>query len=1057
MQQFDACDIAVVGLSGLFPAAANASRFWANILDGVDAIGDPLPQWGGARYLDPHSTALDRLYTQKGGFLRELSRFDPAAFGIMPNSLQGSEPDQYHALTLARDALQDAGLGPGAYDGERTGIILGHGIHIHRANTNGIQHCVVVDQTVDLIAALTPALDAAAAAEVKQLLKQALPPIHADSIPGLVPNVMTGRIANRLGLMGPNYILDAACASSLIAVESAMLELQRGRADLMLAGGINTSTSPLVYMVFCQLAALSRSSRIRPFDASADGTLLGEGGGVLALMRLADARAAGHRIYAVLKAVGQSSDGRGKGVMAPSEDGEALAMRRAYAQCDIHPQTLGLLECHGTGIPLGDRTEIGAMRRIWGTRPGRFPRIGIGSVKSMIGHCIPAAGIASLIKVCLALHHRVLPPTLCAEVNPGLGLDDTPFYVNTETRPWVHPSGGLRRAGVSAFGFGGVNSHAILEEAPTDAEPLCTFQPARRRDGAQLLLFSAPDRADLLRRIDACLADPPADRQALAQRAAQLWRAHDPACGHRLAVVLTHPDQLASRLATAREKLADAGRSKLQTRNGIYFRAAPMPGKVACLFPGENSQYTNMLRDLAVQHPVLRAWLDRLDGLFSQTRAVAPSEAIFPAPTGLDPQARAWLQAQLMAMDLGSESVFSANQGLYRLLAALGLRPDMMLGHSTGEISALAASGVPRLDDAEIGRYIQRMNHIYQRLEDAGAIPPGVLLSAGPVERERVQALVDADDELFLTMDNCRNQMVVFGTEAAIERADAALRAQGAICARLPLSRGYHTPQMAPMADAFHQLFADLPLRDTGIALYSCVEAAPFPPAAERQAFLDTLRAQYVKPVLFRQSIERLYADGARIFIEVGPSSTLSAFVRDILSAREHLVVASNEQARPAQAQLMHLIGRLWVAGVALDPGPLLAADPAPSTPAGAYLPTDLPCLTLAPAQAQALRAHMGLHQPPAAPAQAQPPTQAIPTQAAPAQATAPQPVAPPGTPQPPAAPEPAGPGPAPASTPAVGGADPRSAIAQHFATMDAFLSQQERLMAHWLSRRKQR
>jgi acyl transferase domain-containing protein len=877
----------------------------------------------------------------------------------MPSSLPGSEPDHFHALDLAMNALEDAGLKYGEYDGQNIGVILGHGIHANRANTNGVQHAIAVDQTVDLLKALYPALGEPDLAEIKGVFRDQLPIINVDSSPGLVPNVMTGRIANRLDLMGPNYIIDAACASSLIAVESAMLELQRGRADVMLAGGINTSTSPLVYMVFCVIGALSRNSRVRPFDQGADGTLLGEGGGILVLKRIKDALAAGDRVYAVLKGVGQSSDGRARGLMAPRLEGEYLAMRRAYQETAIDPLSIGLLEAHGTGIPLGDRTEIGAIGRIWGERSRRYPNIALGSVKSMIGHCIPAAGIASLIKMSLALHHKVLPPTLCDEVDSRLGMTKLPFYVNTETRAWQHQGRRPRRAAVNAFGFGGVNSHAILEEAPDGTGDACAaFIPRERVGAPALLLFSALDREALLASINSFAERLAADQVNLHQEALEQWRHLEPGEHQRLAVIANSVEGLRQQLSTLAVRLSDPAKLKLQTRGGIYFSQKSLPGKVAFLFPGENSQYSGMLTDLALHFPEVRDWFDLLDDMFAGDRDFAPTEALFPAPTVLTDQERAELRERLHDTELGSESVFCADQALFHLLGRFGVQAQAMIGHSTGENAAIVASGWTNMTRADVQQYIRRMNALYRELDSSDQLPAGVLLSVGAARLEDVQRLVNADPELYLTMDNCHNQFILFGTEDAIQRATGLLRKQGAICMRLSLARGYHTPQMEPMALSFRELFRGIKVAESEIELYSCVTAEPFP--REFEACIETAAQQYMRQVRFRESIERMYLSGVRVFVEVGPNNVLSSFVRDTLRDREHLAVSCDDRSRAGLEQLAHLLARLFVAGVPLDLGYWFErAGLTAQEVTGTYLPTSLPVFGLDPQQAAQVRARL--------------------------------------------------------------------------------------------------
>ena len=476
-------DIAIIGMAGTFPGARDVATYWSNILNKVEAIREAPENWiGDPAIFNPDCTPdANQVYTNLGGFLGELAGFDPRPFGQMPVALSGSEPDQFLAMRASSEALADAGYADRDFDRQRTGIILGHGIHPHRANVNGMQHCLALGQTIGLLRAIFPHLSDDSAREIEAMMRAKLPAFNVDTLPGLVPNMMTGRIANRLDLMGPNFLVDGACASSTLAIDAAITELRRGRADMMLAGGVNTSTSVLVQIVFCKIGALSRRGKCRPFDAAADGTLLGEGQGVVVLKRLEDAQRDHDRIYAVIKGIGTASDGRAMGLMAPRFEGEQLAIQRAYGACGLDPATVELVEAHATGIPLGDEIEIRALTSVFGERRGAVPHVAIGSVKSMIGHCIPAAGMASLIKMAMALDQKVLPPTLADECKPELAFERTPFFLNVDTMPWVHASGTPRRAALDAMGFGGINTHMILEEAPdTAGVPTATFGLRRR-------------------------------------------------------------------------------------------------------------------------------------------------------------------------------------------------------------------------------------------------------------------------------------------------------------------------------------------------------------------------------------------------------------------------------------------------------------------------------------------------------------------------------------------------------------------------------------------------
>ena len=457
-------DIAITGMGCLLPAAPDVDTYWRNILDGVCAIGEPPADWGAADVFDPDSTANDRVYSSAGGYLGDLARFDPASFGVMPLTVDGSEPDQFLSMRVAAATLADAGLPNGRVDAQRTELILGRGTYFNRGYVTLVQHGLVLDQTIRILAELDPWRSTENLAEIRARLKASLPRLGADTAPGLVPNVVCGRVMNRFDLMGASYTVDAACASSLVALANGVADLRARRCDVAVVGGVQVSTPPLIYMVFCQLDAISRSGRILPFDRRADGTLLGEGLAMLVLRRRTDAERDGDRIYALVDGVGIASDGRGPGLLAPRVEGEVLAMRRAYDDAGVDAASIGLLEAHGTATPVGDATEIAAIGTVFGRSPDDGPHVALGSVKSMIGHIIPASGAAGLIKLALSLHHRVLPPTLCDEPDPRLGLDKTACYLNLRPRPWVHGSDEPRRAGVNAFGFGGINAHAVLEE-----------------------------------------------------------------------------------------------------------------------------------------------------------------------------------------------------------------------------------------------------------------------------------------------------------------------------------------------------------------------------------------------------------------------------------------------------------------------------------------------------------------------------------------------------------------------------------------------------------------
>ncbi len=961
-------DIAIVGMASLYPEADDIDVFWSNILHKKDALTESSEEWlGDGQIFDPESDDPLKIYLRKGGFLNGLSRFDAREFGTMPLSVEGAQPDQFIALKLARDALIDAGCVPGEFDGSRTGVILGHAVHAHRANTNGIHQGWFASQIASVLKALSPNLNDEQVKQALDLMHSQMPSISQDAIPGLVPNILTGRIANRLDLMGPNYIIDAACASSLITVDLARNELLSGNADIMLAGGVNTTTSPLVYAVFCGVGALSRTGEIRPFDSVANGTVLGEGAGVVVLKRLSDAIAADDRIYAVIKGLGQSSDGRSSGLMAPRVEGEMLAIQRAYETSGIEPSTIGLVEAHGTGIPLGDRTEVEALRGIFGERTKETPTIAIGSVKSMIGHCIPAAGSASMIKTALALKHKIIPPTICDSVNGEIGLEDTPFYVSTQTRPWIHSKPSPRRAAINAFGFGGINAHMVLEEAPGGNEPDATavfsLTLSPDVDDEHVFFFSDHTCEELLAGIDALInADDDIDFGELAKKSWEL--ASSRAGAQRLSIVASNRADLLKKLTTASEKIKKPDTDQFHTRNGVHYQSQPTGGKVAFLFPGEMAQYPDMLRESALDYPVVRDWFDFIGSIADGRRGTRIQDVIFPPPTLVDEPGKAHLENLMHRVDYGSEMVFAADQAVHSMLRMLGVAPDSMLGHSTGENAAIVASGYLELDRASIGDMISRMNDIFEDVEKQDVVPKGVLLTVAAYDRSALVALLDEYSNVHFTMDNCPNQSVLFGDEGDIDSIQNKVVSEGAVCSKLPISWGYHTDYVLPMAERFEALFGDVNLKPSGVTLYSCATAAPFP--KDKESFRETAVNQYVSRVRFTEAIERLYEDGHRIFVECGPNANLTAFVRDILGDKPHLAESADNRRRGLVSQLRHLLGRLFVAGVRIDPTAIM--KPAPTRDqkrrakerqkhqAAPALPSETPYIHLDAGKAETLR-----------------------------------------------------------------------------------------------------
>lgn len=905
-------DIAIIGMACVYPGAENFRRYWENIVQKVSAIGDPPPDWEAELYWDPDSKQIDRTYCKRGGWLGPLASFDPFTFGIMPNAVDGAETDHFMALQTAHDALQDAALNNLDEVKHRTAVIVGRGTYINRGNGAALQQSVIVEGVIRVLRQLHPEHTEDELALIKKELQKTAPPFHADTAAGLVPNIITGRICNRLDLMGPNYLIDAACASSLVAVEMACRELQSGRCDLALAGGVHSSTSPVLMMIFSNLGALSRKGEMRPFDEGADGTLLGEGVGMVVLKRLADAEKASDKIYAVLKGIGIASDGKAIGVLAPRVEGQETALRRAYESAGIHPSTIGLLEAHGTSTTLGDVVEMDSLRRVFGDRTTESPRCAIGSVKSMISHTVPASGMAGLIKCVMALHHKVLPPTLNVEkVNPKLRLEGSNIYINTETRPWIHGTEKYpRRAGINAFGFGGINAHAIVEEytGPNQA-PWFLHQW-----DSELFVFSGATREEMIaeaKRVQTLLQEKGASVNL--KNLAWTLNVHHGVGDVRLCIVGKSVEDLLTKLERALKRLSDERTKSLRDIEGIYYfrDGLAKQGKTAFVFPGEGSQYRNMLADLCIHFPEVRRVFDLMDRAYENTsRDYLPSDVIFPCPLGSPSTDR------LFNMDSGAETVFCANQAMYALFQKLGLQADAMVGHSTGEHSALLASDtVQAHTDDELIEHVLGVYGVFDALNKTAGIPEAVLLAiAGADHKAMEKRVAESNGELYTALDNCVHQLVICGKEAVIDGLMKELSTTPAICQKLPFSRAYHTPWFEVFSKPLKSHFDRLRIGKPAVGLYSCVTTEPYPEDPEEIRKLASV--QWSSTVRFRETIERMYAEGVRLFVEVGPKSNLTGFIDDTLRGKQYMAIPSNVSHRSGIVQLHHMLGQLVAHGV---------------------------------------------------------------------------------------------------------------------------------------------
>jgi acyl transferase domain-containing protein len=852
-------DVAIVGMSAMFPGAQDVPTFWANILAGVDLITEvPGDRWDVERYFteDSSPSTGDRTYSKWGGFLPQIP-FDALRYGIPPAALASIEPVQLLALEAARRALDDAGYADRPFERERTSVIFGTeaGSDLARAKTLRMMLRAYLE-------------------ELPSELDEQLPRLTEDSFPGKLANVISGRIANRLDLGGANYTVDAACGSSLAAVDGACKELLAGTSDVVLCGGADLHNSIEDFLLFSSVGALSPTGRCRPFDADGDGIALGEGVACVVLKRLADAERDGDRVYAVLKGVGSGSDGRAMGLTAPRAEGQRRALERAYRNAGVAPSRIGLVEAHGTGTVVGDRTELTTITQVFtegGAAPGSCV---LGSVKSQIGHTKCAAGMAGLIKTALAVHTGVLPPTRISRPNPAWNPDESPFVFRTEPTPWTEPAE-ERTAAVSAFGFGGTNFHLVLSghrTAELNRHALAAWP-------AELFLVRGADHTAAVRQIQrlrTLLSTNDAGGRPWAlrdfARTVAGWSALD-ASPVRLAFVAGDLDEL-TRLVNA----VSVGETPDDVLIGQDWPGGPNDDTVAVLFPGQGSQRPGMLGELFVALPELRRILD-----LGEPDVVS---AMFP-PAAFSPDETRAQRDRLRATQRAQPALGIGGLAMYELLTRCGVRADMFAGHSYGELVALAAAGA--LEPAVL---LELSVARAEAILDAAGDDPGAMaaVSAARADVERVLAGTPDAAAVVVANHNAPEQTVISGPSAAIDAAVAALRDASLSAAALPVACAFHSPVVAAAGSAFGAVLDDTPVGAPDRLVWANRTAAPYPPGAG--AVRAELAAQIGAPVRFAEQIEGMYAAGARVFVEAGPGSVLGGLVGKILGQRPHTVVS---------------------------------------------------------------------------------------------------------------------------------------------------------------------
>lgn len=903
--------IAIVGMSCMFPQANDVETYWQNILNKVDSI-DLIPEthFNWKNYYDADPLAKDKIVSKWGGFLQDIV-FDPSRYGIPPSSLESIDPMQVLILEAARTALNDAGYTDRKYPRDKTSVILANAGHGPITALYSLR---------SMLGWKLEHLDEA----VKRSLANELPGWTEDSFAGYLGNVTAGRVANRFDLKGINFSIDAACASSLAALYVAVNDLRSRASDVVLLGATDTHNQPGDFLSFSKTHALSPQGRCKTFDASADGIVISEGIAMVVLKRLADAERDGDRIYAVIRGMGGSSDGRDLSLTAPRPAGQMLALERAYEDAGIQPSTIGLVEAHGTGTVAGDKAEVEALTNVFQLNGAATESCAIGSVKTNIGHTKAAAGLASLVKIAKSLYHKVIPPTINVNTpNPACKFGEGPFYLSTETRPWINAnSTHARRAGVSAFGFGGTNFHTVLEEYV----PPCDIQkpPTMVAWPAELFVWKARSLDQLLKLVaqteGAAKAAKSATQEAttatkleqskLFELAAklQLKSAEDTSATAALAIVATSLDSLAEKIKDARQQI-EKEPTKSFSNAGAHFSPTIKPSPVAFLFPGQGSQRVSMLQELSLYFPEISSSVEQFDRVSTKEFGQPLSEFIYPVPA-LTEEKRKNQQLRLTATQVAQPALGACDVAIHKTLTSLGITPNMVAGHSYGEYVALYAAGSIS-EDALVRLSVERG----RILADCAAQRPGAM-AAISTDLGTVAAIIKDVKGVYIANVNSPSQCIISGDTQAIDAVLQQCKTQNIAYAKIPVSAAFHTPLMDASKEPLRQALTSTEFSAPKVPVWSNTTAEPL--LANEQFIRDNLSDHALKPVLFSRQLESMHDAGARVFIEVGPGNVLTGLAQATLKGREFVAV-SMEASKQGLVHFLNSVAVLVVNGVAVD------------------------------------------------------------------------------------------------------------------------------------------
>jgi acyl transferase domain-containing protein/acyl carrier protein len=845
--------IAIVGMGCRFPGgASNPDKFWRLLAEGRDAVIEvPKDRWDADAIFDEDPDAAGKTYAKWGGFLEErIDLFDAQFFDIPAHEAKFMDPQQRLLLEVTWEALENAGLPAADLVGTDTGVFVG-----------------------------VSNMDYARLQDDPRMIQEA--GLYSGTGTGL--SYASGRVSYLLGLQGPSVTLDTACSSSLVALHQACQSLRLGETSLAIAGGVNLLLSPQSTIALSHARALARDGRSKAFDASADGFSRGEGCGVVILKRLADAIGDGDNILAVVRGSAVNQDGASSGLTVPNGKAQEALIHKALRQAAIAPNEVSYVEAHGTGTSLGDPIEARAIGAVLGE--GRAPDrpLYIGSVKTNFGHLEPAAGVAGLIKVVLALKHRAIPPHLHFQtLNPYISLDEIPARIPTKLTEWK--SDGARIAGVSAFALQGTNAHVIVEEYRDESEP--SAAPATEKGACELLALSAKSEA-ALRTLASDYAAFLSHRRDVTLRdvcrTANRGRSH---FGHRLAVVGADADEMIAALE------AQATRA---------VPAASEIGKIAFLFTGQGSQYFGMGKTAYETLPAFRAALDRCAEIASPLLGRSLFELLW---AGDDDR-------RLDRTEYTQPCLFALEYALAQAWRARGVRPSAALGHSVGEYVAAAVAGVMTLEDALT--LVVARGRLMQQLCEKGAMAS---IAAAPSDVE--SWIAEFGGAVSIAAVNGPQSTVLSGESAAIAAIVEKARARGLRAKPLAVSHAFHSPLVEPMLEEFAKVARSIAYRAPEIRLVSDLTGKFI--VHEEMDWPSYWIKQTRGAVLFAEGMAELEKFGCRTFVEIGPHPVLIALGQECVSKPEDsLWVGSLRKGEDDRREWLSALGRLYCRGARID------------------------------------------------------------------------------------------------------------------------------------------